>query len=113
MVSQAASSTMLTFTDQPINFTYQGNIVFDVPTSQQLPAGFTRQNPKYTLTADGIYEPTSTSPVLGAFVGNYPFAATADAGAPKLDAQHRDLLKAQNIGPGFMTGLGNSLVINP
>ncbi|WP_077436137.1 polysaccharide lyase 6 family protein [Sphingobacterium sp. CZ-UAM] len=113
VVSQAATSTMLTFTDQPVNFTYMGNIVFDVPTSQQLPAGFIRQNPQYTLTTDGIYEPTSTSPVLGAFVGNYPFAAAADAGAPKLDAKHRDLLKAQNIGPGFMTGLGSSLVINP
>ncbi|APU98781.1 hypothetical protein BV902_22580 [Sphingobacterium sp. B29] len=113
VVSQSAQSTMLTFTDQPVNFVYQGNIVFDVPTSQQLPAGFTRVNPQYTLTTDGIYEPTSSSPVLGAFVGNYPFAAAADAGAPKLDTKHRDLLKAQNIGPVFMTGLGNSLVINP
>jgi hypothetical protein len=113
VVSQSAQSTMLTFTDQPVNFVYQGNIVFDVPTSQQLPAGFTRVNPQYALTTDGIYEPASSSPVLGAFVGNYPFAAAADAGAPKLDTKHRDLLKAQNIGPVFMTGLGSSLVINP
>jgi poly(beta-D-mannuronate) lyase len=61
VVSQSAQSTMLTFTDQPVNFVYQGNIVFDVPTSQQLPAGFTRVNPQYTLTTDGIYEPTSSS----------------------------------------------------
>lgn len=113
VVSQASRSTLLTFTDQPINFVYQGNIVFDVPTSQQPPTGFSRQNPQYTLTTDGIYEPTNNSPMLGAFVGNYPFAAAADAGAPKLDNKHRQLLKAQDIGPRFMTGLGNSLVINP
>lgn len=113
VVLQIPQSTLLTFTDQPLNFVYRGNIVFDVPTDQQLPAGFVRLDPQYAITTDGIYEPTSSSPVLGAFVGNYPFAAAADAGAPKLDSKHRELLKAQNIGPGFMTGLGSSLVINP
>ncbi|MDM1296219.1 alginate lyase [Sphingobacterium sp. N143] len=113
VVLQIPQSILLTFTDQPLNFVYQGNIVFDVPTGQQLPAGFVRLDPQYAITTDGIYEPTSSSQVLGAFVGNYPFAAAADAGAPKLDSKHRELLKAQNIGPGFMTGLGSSLVINP
>ncbi|WP_433902496.1 hypothetical protein [Sphingobacterium puteale] len=40
-------------------------------------------------------------------------SGAADAGVPKLDTKDRDLLKAQNIGPVFMTDLESSLVINP
>jgi poly(beta-D-mannuronate) lyase len=46
-------------------------------------------------------------------LGKPRYQAAADAGAPKLDTKHRDLLKAQNIGPVFMTGLESSLIINP
>ncbi|MFD1630796.1 polysaccharide lyase 6 family protein [Pseudopedobacter beijingensis] len=108
---KSTTTTLLTFTDAPSNFTYAGNLA---SAGLSLPVGltgFTLADLKLATNSFNIYEPQTGSPVLNAFQGTFPFFTSADVGANKLDDQHKALLKAQGIGPDWVQGLGDVLII--
>jgi len=113
VILQTPQSIAVKWTDTPIDFVYEGNIAFDVPSSANLPVGFTIVDPLLVLNSQRLYEPAMESPVIHAAEGSYPFFSSEDAGAERLDEKHRDLLLAKNIGPAFMTDLGARLDIHP
>jgi poly(beta-D-mannuronate) lyase len=113
-VMQLKSGTsLIKFTDTPTGFNYEGNIAYGMDAVSNLPAGFLIANPLLALNETGTYTAASGSPVIGAFKGTYPFFQVVDAGANKIDNLHKDLLKANGIGPTWLTGLGTSLIIKP
>lgn len=104
----------ITYTDQPQNFVYDGNIAFGMGSGQTLalPQGISLTDPKLDLIAEfNTYYPNSSSPAIGGFRGTYPFFQSNNVGANPLDALHKMLLKATGIGPSHMTNLGAALVI--
>jgi len=113
VILQTTQSIAVKWTDIPIDFIYKGNIAFEVPSSTNLPLGFTKINPLLVLNNQRIYEPAIGSPVFGAAEGDYAFFPLEDAGAERLDEKHRALLQAKGIGPVFMTDLGAHLAIRP
>ncbi|MNE15249.1 hypothetical protein D3C80_1081550 [compost metagenome] len=106
-----SGSSLIRFTDIPENFTYGGNIAFGMGTVTDLPAGFLIADTKLTINEYGTYTADPASPVNGAFVGSYPFYSSPDAGASTLDNVHKNLLKATGIGPAWINGLGDQLLI--
>jgi poly(beta-D-mannuronate) lyase len=106
-----SGSSLIRFTDIPENFTYGGNIAFGMGTVTDLPAGFLIADTKLTINEYGTYTADPASPVNGAFVGTYPFYSSPDAGVSKLDNVHKNLLKATGIGPAWVNGLGDQLLI--
>lgn len=106
-----AGTTMLRFTDTPLDFSYAGNIAFGTAVPADLPTGFLIADPKLAVNELNTYTAASGSPVYGAFTGSYSFFQPADAGAAKPDELHKNLLKAIGIGPSWLTGLGNQLLI--
>jgi len=102
---------LIRFTDTPENFIYEGNIGFGMGAVSNLPTGFLVADPKLGLNEYMTYTAASNSPVLGAFLGVYSFFQSTDAGANKLDDLHKKLLKAKDIGPLWVTGLGDQLII--
>lgn len=104
----------ITYTDQPQNFTYDGNIAFGMGNGQTLtlPQGFLQTDPKLELVSGfNTYFPAATSPAIGGFKGSYSFFQSTNIGANELDALHKSLLKANGIGPSWMTTLGVALTI--
>lgn len=111
-VAQLKSGTaLIRFTDAPESFIYAGNIAFGMGTVTGLPTGFLISDTKLVLNGHMTYEAAASSPVIGAFVGTYSFFQSADAGANKLDDLHKKLLKAIEIGPLWLSGLGAQLII--
>ncbi|MNL38212.1 hypothetical protein D3C87_1604080 [compost metagenome] len=106
-----SGSSLIRFTDIPENFFYDGNIAFGMGSVTGLPTGFLIADTKLIINEYGTYTSDSTSPVNGAFVGTYPFYSSPDAGANKLDNVHKNLLKAIGIGPLWVSGLGDQLLI--
>lgn len=111
VLQMKTGSAYLRFTDIPQNFMYAGNQAFGTIAGADLPTGFTIVDPKLGLNELNIYIAAAGSPVYGAFTGTYSFFQSADAGANKPDNLHKDLLKATGIGPLWLTGLGNQLII--
>jgi poly(beta-D-mannuronate) lyase len=104
-------ATLIRFTDIPENFVYEGNIGFGMGTVTGLPTGFLIADPKLGLNEFITYTAAGNSPVVGAFTGVYNFFQSVDAGANKLDDLHKKLLKAKEIGPFWVTGLGDQLIV--
>ncbi|QIL37884.1 alginate lyase [Pedobacter sp. HDW13] len=108
------SGIAVAYTDQPQNFFYEGNIAFGMGSGQTLalPAGIQQTDPKMELI-DGFntYFPAANSPATGGFKGSYTFFQSNNIGANALDALHKSLLKANGIGPLWMTNLGTVLIV--
>jgi len=68
----------------PTNVTWQGNICFGSSLGITQPPGITFSDPKMGLAADGLWRPTSLSPVVNAAVGSFPYVVT------DMDGQLRD-----------------------
>ncbi|WP_353139336.1 polysaccharide lyase 6 family protein [Pseudopedobacter sp.] len=109
LVQQKVGATLLKLADTPENFTYVGNMAYAVGAT--MPQGFVQISQQLGITVFGTYEPQSGSPAFGAFQGTFPFYTSADVGAKALDDMHKALLKSEGIGPSWVTGLGNALVI--
>jgi poly(beta-D-mannuronate) lyase len=77
---------LITLTDVPINMTWQGNIFFGAALGMTQPQGITVINPQLALSADGLWRPSSSSPVINAAEGTFPYV-TLD-----MDGQPRDSL---------------------
>lgn len=111
VLQMKTGTTLLRFSDIPQDFSYAGNIAFGTAVPIDLPAGFSIADPKLSTNELNIYIPAAGSPVYGAFAGSYSFFQSADAGANKPDNLHQNLLKGTDIGPLWLAGLGNKLLI--
>ena len=60
----------------PVNFLWEGNIVFGSSLGINNPGGITWQNPDLILADDGLFRPTSSSPLIDAAVGDYTYITT-------------------------------------
>ena len=104
---------VMTYTDQPQNFIFEGNIAYGMGAGQTLvlPQGFLQVDPKLTqLSEFNTYILAAGSPASGAFQGSYPFFQSANAGANAPGDLHKALLKAQGIGPAWKPS-GSALTI--
>lgn len=111
-VAQLKTGTsLLRFVDTPEDFVYGGNIGFGMGSVSGLPTGFLIADTKLVANEYGTYTAAIGSPIYGAFVGTHTFFQSPDAGANKLDDLHKNLLKAKGIGPFWLTGLGDQLII--
>ncbi|MNJ91431.1 Chondroitinase-B precursor [compost metagenome] len=106
-----AGASLIRFTDIPENFFYEGNVGFGMGAVSDPLAGFLIEDPKLVRNEFMTYTATSNSPVLGAFRGTYTFFQSTDAGANNLDDLHKKLLKAKDVGPLWVTGLGDQMII--
>ena len=100
--------------DEPINLTWEGNIMQGSSLGILLPAGITLADPKLFFAEDSLWRPDSTSPVIGAAMGSYPFViddmdgqsrgASSDVGADQFSSEPilRRPLKAADVMPEWM-----------
>ena len=113
-VMYGTSSILVTFTDTPINMTWQSNIFFGTSTGfPSLPARNVVADPKLAAVgADGLRHLTNASPAINKATGSWPFIVN------DMDGQVRDSLpdigadeystnpvvnhplKASEVGPG-------------
>ena len=78
---------IITQEDAPINLTWEGNIMQGSSLGLPQPAGITLADPKLFFAEDSLWRPNSTSPVIGAAAGSYPFILD------DMDGQSRGLNK--------------------
>lgn len=108
------TAPIITQAAEPVNMTWQGNVVFGADLGIAQPAGITVADPKLTLGEDGLWRPGPDSPLTGAAQGSFP-AVTQDIDgherAGRLDVgcdqrsdapvQHRPL-KPSEVGPDWL-----------
>jgi poly(beta-D-mannuronate) lyase len=82
-VVQALSSPLITLTDTPINMTWQGNIFFGATLGLTQPQGIAMINPQLALSADGLWRPTASSPVVNGAEGSFPYVTLDMDGQPR------------------------------
>jgi poly(beta-D-mannuronate) lyase len=82
-IVQGTSAPLITLTDLPINMTWQGDIFFGASLGMTQPQGITMVNPQLTLSADGLWRPSVTSPVVNAALGSFPFVSIDMDGQPR------------------------------
>lgn len=70
------AAPIVTLTDIPTHHTWQGNIIYGATLGITQPAGITIVNPQLALAPDGVWRPSSSSPVVNAAEGNYLFVTT-------------------------------------
>jgi len=56
----------------PVNFTWEGNIFYGSSLGISNPGGITWQSPELSISSDGLYRPSMSSPLIDAAVGDYP-----------------------------------------
>jgi len=118
-VVQASSSPLIALTDTPINLTWQGNVFFGATLGLSQTQGIATISPQLTLSADGLWRPAVSSPVVNGAVGSFayitldmdgqPRDAQFDVGADEISATQkvRRQLTRSDVGPpqGLMTGV--------
>ncbi len=99
---------------EPINLTWEGNIMQGSSLGIPLPLGITLADPKLYLAEDSLWRPDSASPVIGAAAGSYPFifddmdgqtrGLNKDVGADQISQQPilRRPLTANDVIPQWM-----------
>lgn len=105
---------IITQEDTPINLTWEGNIMQGSSLGISRPDGITLEDPQLYFAEDSLWRPESTSPVVGAAVGDYAFilddfdgqsrGKTSEVGADQLSKEpviHRPL-KAVDVMPEWM-----------
>jgi len=60
---------------QPVNLTWEGNILFGPVLGIPAENGLSRVDPKLVLAADGLWRPAPASPALGSAQGTYGFVS--------------------------------------
>jgi Chondroitinase B/HYR domain len=87
-IFQGGTQAVRISTTAPYTGTWEGNILWNVPTVGDIPAsGYTVENPLLAPDASGVFHIQAGSPAIGAAVGSYP-AVTVD-----MDGQPRDAAK--------------------
>ncbi len=109
---QAKGGIAITYTDQPLNFFYEGNLAFGMGSGQMLalPIGFLQADTKLGVAELNTYFPIAGSAALGGFKGSYNFFQSNNVGSNALDDLHKALLKCVDIGPARLN-LGALLTI--
>jgi poly(beta-D-mannuronate) lyase len=80
----STSSPLITYDDTPVNLIYEGNIFYGASLGITKPVGITIVDPKMTLISGGFWRPESTtSPVLNASIGDFPFDTLDVDGQPR------------------------------
>lgn len=110
LIQQKNGADLLKFMDTPTGFTYQGNMVY-AGGALTVPTGFAQITQQMGITSFGTHEPQTGHPAFGAFQGTFPFYTSTDVGVKPVDDIHKALLKAQGIGPDWVSGLANNIVI--
>jgi poly(beta-D-mannuronate) lyase len=105
---------IITEEDAPINLTWEGNIMQGSSLGIPQPAGIALTDPKLSFAADSLWRSDSTSPVIGAAAGSYPFViddmdgqargVNRDVGADEFSQEPimRCPLKAADVMPEWM-----------
>jgi poly(beta-D-mannuronate) lyase len=74
---------LITYTDTPVNMTYEGNIFYGASLGITKPAGITIVNPAMTYGADSLWRIGEGSPAVDAAVGTYDFVTVDIEGQPR------------------------------
>lgn len=108
------SFKIITQEDAPINLNWEGNIMQGSSLGIPQPTGITLTDPKLYFATDSLWRPDSTSPVIGAAAGSYPFVSDdmdgqergiiSDVGADQVSREPiiRRPLKAADVMPEWM-----------
>ena len=108
------SSPIITYTDEPINMFYEGNIMFGGNLGIPLPPGITMVDPQLVFAPDTVWRITSTSPGKDNSAGVYDYVTddfdgqlrdlTKDIGCDELSSDPiiRIRADASNTGPSFL-----------
>jgi poly(beta-D-mannuronate) lyase len=91
----------VTMVDETADVAFNGNMVEDKSLEVTLPTGFKRVDAQLKNTGV-IWQPASTSVVMGAFAGSFPFISKKDVGA-SLNEEQLSILQQKNVGPVWMT----------
>ena len=104
---------IVTFVSQPENMTWEGNIFYGPDPGFENIAGITVQDPLLQLSADGLYRPKESSPLIGASQDTFSFVTTdmdgqvrtdpKDVGADQISTDSVTVypLKAGDVGPSW------------
>ena len=78
-------SPLITVNDTPINMTWQGNIFFGALLGiAPQPQGIAMVSPQFAMSAEGLWRPGASSPVVNTGAGLFPYVTT------DMDGQQRD-----------------------
>jgi hypothetical protein len=80
----STGSPLITYSDTPVNMTYQGNIFYGATLGITKPAGITIIDPKMKIGTGGLMRPDSiASPVIDGALGDYPYVTLDMDGQPR------------------------------
>lgn len=113
-IVRGAETTMINYTDTPINMMYSGNIMYGAALGIDSQPGIAEIDPQLFLDVDSLYRIASTSPAIDASEGSYPDISidmdgqlrdslSKDIGADEHSADSILLspLTAEDVGPGW------------
>jgi poly(beta-D-mannuronate) lyase len=90
-----SNGTPLEYVTPPTSITFAGDIMYNAPIQvSPVPAGITQINPGLqTVVTNGYttYTPSSTSPVIDAATGSYPYVSTDITGKPRPSGSASDI----------------------
>jgi poly(beta-D-mannuronate) lyase len=75
-VVYTTQSPIVTYSDTPLNMTWQGNIFYGASLGITQPSGIAISDPKLSLAADGLLRPGTTSPIIDGAIGSFPYITT-------------------------------------
>jgi poly(beta-D-mannuronate) lyase len=112
VVQSNGSTDIITYTDTPTSFTYQGNFMHGTSLGITNPGGISTSDPMLVVAADSLYRPDTLSPVIDGSVGSYSTItddmdgharddATKDSGADEVrgTTPPRGPLTPSDVGP--------------
>ena len=119
-----SNSQLVDYVTEPINMSWEGNIMQGSTLGIDQPNGIILQDPELSLAADGLWRPELSSPALGAEVGNYDYveydmdgqlrSLPKDVGADQVSQDPiiiKPLSPKDDVGPAWMKKLA-TLSIN-
>ena len=95
-----SSGVVLKIEESKADIIMEGNLVEGSGTNG-LPPGFLTRNLRLKSNSN-IYQPSTKSDAIGAFIGKYDFIGSKNAGALPATQQQQALFRARNIGPKWL-----------
>lgn len=96
LVLGGKGNVLITLMDNPIDLSWQGNIMYGAPLGIPQPGGISIADPRLVLSEDGLWRPDAGSPVINQATGDYPFVSE------DMDGQSRG--SAKDVGADEVSG---------